>query len=132
MAVEPSGPDIVTSVVDGVMVTEGGILIGSRPMIETFLQTCAVELKQRERRTIGGRGIIVSDSRETKQEISAMFASPVFAKQMIPQTSTLRQRCAYKCRCCTYALRCSDLMYTFRGWIDPGSLLGIEGYETYG
>jgi hypothetical protein len=56
MAVDPSGPDIVTSVVEGVMVTEGGILIGSRPMIETFLQTCAVELKQRERRAIGGRG----------------------------------------------------------------------------
>lgn len=64
MAVDPSGPDIVTSVVDGVMVTEGGILIGSRPMIETFLHTCAVELKQRERRTIGGRGSMAFDSKE--------------------------------------------------------------------
>lgn len=58
MAVDPSGPDIVTLVVEGVMVTEGGILIGSRPMIETFLQTCADELKQRERRAIGDRGSI--------------------------------------------------------------------------
>ena len=58
MAVDPSGPDIVTWSIEGVMVTEGGILIGSRPMIETFLQSCIVVLKQRERWVIGGRGNI--------------------------------------------------------------------------
>jgi len=60
MAVDPSGPDIVNWFVEGVMVTEGGILIGSRPMIETFLQSCAVALKQREKWAIGGRGNMAS------------------------------------------------------------------------
>ena len=43
----PRGPVIVTCVGEGVMVTEGGNLIGSRPMMETFLDSTAVELNWR-------------------------------------------------------------------------------------
>jgi len=45
--VVPRGPVIVTFVGEGVMVTEGGNLMGSRPMIETFLNSSAVELNWR-------------------------------------------------------------------------------------
>ena len=40
----PRGPVIITCVGEGVMVTEGGNLMGSRPMMETFLDSNAVEL----------------------------------------------------------------------------------------
>lgn len=43
----PSGPVILTSVGEGEIVTEGGNMIGSRPIIDTFLQTLVVVLKQR-------------------------------------------------------------------------------------
>jgi len=45
--VVPRGPVITTCVGEGVMVTEGGNLMGSRPMMETFLDSSAVELNWR-------------------------------------------------------------------------------------
>jgi hypothetical protein len=45
--VVPRGPVITTCVGEGVMVTEGGNLMGSRPMMETFLNSSAVELNWR-------------------------------------------------------------------------------------
>jgi hypothetical protein len=45
--VVPRGPVIITWVGEGVMVTEGGNLMGSRPMMETFLDNSAVELNWR-------------------------------------------------------------------------------------
>jgi len=56
--VVPSGPVMVTAVGEGAIVTEGGILIGSRPMIDTALHRCAVELNERARCTRGGRMIM--------------------------------------------------------------------------
>jgi len=54
-AVVPSGPAMVTAVGPGVTVTFGGILIGSRPMMDMLLPRRAVVLKERERLAMGAR-----------------------------------------------------------------------------
>jgi len=50
---------MVTTAEDGVMVTEGGNFIGSRPMMEKVLYSWDVELKHRVKRMAGGRMFIV-------------------------------------------------------------------------
>lgn len=50
---------MVTAVADGVMLTEDGNRIGSRPIMEKFLSSRDVELKHRVKRMAAGRMFIM-------------------------------------------------------------------------
>lgn len=56
----PRGPVIVICVGEGAMVTEGGNLMGSRPMMETFFDRNDVELNWRTSFGIGPRTFMCS------------------------------------------------------------------------
>ena len=58
----PRGPVIITCVGEGVMVTEEGNLMGSRPMMETFLNSSVVELNWRTSLGIDLRTIMMLEN----------------------------------------------------------------------
>jgi hypothetical protein len=60
------------------MVTEGGNLIGSRPMMEKVLCSCDVELKHRVKRMAGGRMFIVGQEAD-RHTLSEWVTSPDYA-----------------------------------------------------